>query len=137
MHRPGSHASNRSHPEGACVGWGGVCRWEEREHLQLQPRRRLKMGVSKRREEIRSSVRMAFLTLTHVSCPRHRSFSFELYVYASCFILNLICNRILMYVRFTWRATRTHVLHYLPCRRILFMLSPSYPELVIICHIVA
>ena len=91
---------------------GRIYRREEREHLQVQPRRRLKMGVSRRREEIRSSVRMAFLTLAHVSYLHHRSHYFEVNVYASRVILNLICNRIFLYVRFIWRATRTHVLHF-------------------------
>jgi hypothetical protein len=84
------------------------------------------MGVSKRREEIRSSVHMAFLSLTHVSCLRHRSPTFEVYVHASCIILNLICNRIFLYVRFTEIATRTYVLrtsrYHSPSRRILLVI---------------
>jgi hypothetical protein len=49
------------------------------------------------------------LTLTHISCLRHKPLSFEEYVYASCIILNVICNiSFCMYICFTGRAT--HVL---------------------------
>ena len=75
-------------------------------------------GCIKTREEIRSSVDVGFLTLTHISCLWHRPLSFEVYVYTSCVILNLICNRIFLYVRFTWRATRNYIIMYSALRGI-------------------
>lgn len=59
----GSGAFNGSHPEGACVVRGGVYQWEEREHIQVQPRGGLKMTGTQRPDAC-SSLHTGFLAFT-------------------------------------------------------------------------